>query len=199
MRRGVTGNSRPSCPSSAPCSQPRMLPASTQWHAPTCSACCIHNTRVWVYVCACRKHRISDVDIYKLLSQCYAPTYSEATTEPCSWTPIYPTNASDFHWAGYRSGPPLRVWLCGWLGGWVGGCGQRVIFPQNTPKVLLTLAGHPRAGMHVRMCAIYVCMFMVGYHAQVEHPGRTHAQLSGRQTPPAWAGFGDCAVAAGLH
>lgn len=48
----------------------------------------------------------------RFVQPCYAPTYSEATTEPCSWTPIYPTNASDFHWAGYRSstqdGPMLN-------------------------------------------------------------------------------------------
>ena len=48
---------------------------------------------------------LSSVRVYG--SQCYAPTYSEATTEACSWTPIYPTNASDFHWAGIRSLSPL--------------------------------------------------------------------------------------------
>ncbi|EKX45821.1 hypothetical protein GUITHDRAFT_108270 [Guillardia theta CCMP2712] len=41
--------------------------------------------------------------VNKYVQPCYAPTWSEATTEPCSWTPVIPTSASDFHWAGYRS------------------------------------------------------------------------------------------------
>ena len=47
-------------------------------------------------------HAAASLLVECALVQCYAPTYSEATTEACSWTPIYPTNASDFHWAGYR-------------------------------------------------------------------------------------------------
>eukprot|EP00286_Rhodomonas_abbreviata_P001782 CAMPEP_0181290212 /NCGR_PEP_ID=MMETSP1101-20121128/1296_1 /TAXON_ID=46948 /ORGANISM="Rhodomonas abbreviata, Strain Caron Lab Isolate" /LENGTH=84 /DNA_ID=CAMNT_0023394487 /DNA_START=144 /DNA_END=398 /DNA_ORIENTATION=- len=39
----------------------------------------------------------------KFIQPCYAPTWSQATTEACNWTPLTPTQASDFHWAGYRS------------------------------------------------------------------------------------------------
>eukprot|EP00291_Cryptomonas_curvata_P013397 CAMPEP_0172182688 /NCGR_PEP_ID=MMETSP1050-20130122/18539_1 /TAXON_ID=233186 /ORGANISM="Cryptomonas curvata, Strain CCAP979/52" /LENGTH=90 /DNA_ID=CAMNT_0012856163 /DNA_START=67 /DNA_END=339 /DNA_ORIENTATION=- len=38
----------------------------------------------------------------RFIQPCYAPTWSEATTEECNWTPITPTVKTDFSWAGYR-------------------------------------------------------------------------------------------------
>ena len=100
---------------------------------------------------------------------------------------------------GLQVGPStscLVVWVAGWLGGWL--WTARYV-PIEYAKSLAYPGWTPSGWNACTYVAIYVCMFMVEYHAQVEHPGRTHAQLSGRQTPPAWAGFGDCAVAAGLH
>ena len=118
---GVTGNSRPSCPSSAPCSQPRMLPASTvpQWHAPTCSACCNTTQHTRVGVCVRVENTESDEILHlQIIITVLCAHILGGDDGALLMDADLPNKCVGFPLGGLQV-VPCTSCVCGWVAGWV--------------------------------------------------------------------------------
>ena len=188
---GVTGNSRPSCPSSAPCSQPRMLPASTvpQWHAPTCSACCNTTQHTRVGVCVRVENIESDEILHlQIIITVLCAHILGGDDGALLMDADLPNECVGFPLGGLQVGPCtscLVVWVAGWLGGWL--WTARYI-PTEYAKSL-AYPGWTPSGWNACTYVCNICMYVHGWISCTGRAPRTDPCSIKRSSNPSRLGW----------